>query len=168
MDKVRKVIYWSCISLIVFWFFMPIIRWLTGLDFANSDISIASEQFFFYGIPTAIILTLIKTIKRSQSFVKILTNVVITVIIALLFIGFQFFALFANMCAWYTTDILFTHKTDTNIEIVNRDYGCGAWDSGTPISKTFKISKYSDYLIKSSEVDTSQIDKSKWIKVASE
>jgi hypothetical protein len=166
MDKIKKVIYWSSISLIVFWFLMPVIRWITKLELANNSLKSNCEGFFFVAIPIAVLLTLVKTIKKTDVLSEKVAKTLITIVIAFCSIVFAFFSLFTNMCTWTDRDILFQNKSDLREVIIERDFGCGAWGSDPAKSKLFKMIKYGDYFIKTTKIDTSKIDKDEWTKIS--
>ncbi len=72
---------------------------------------------------------------------------------------------FGDMCSWSTGTVLFEHKEDPKIKIVERDYGCGATDSGSPVYKVFRRKEITSYLSLFTEIDTSKINKAEWNKV---
>ena len=70
-----------------------------------------------------------------------------------------------HQCAWTTRNELLMHKANNKIKIVERDYGCGATDSTAPIVRIFKTREVTNFFIFITEVDTSKIDKTNWIKI---
>ena len=72
--------------------------------------------------------------------------------------------MFGEMCNWKTNNILFINKENSEIQIVEREFGCDATDSGQPLKSIFKIRKINIHLIYLSDIDTCNINIDNWYK----
>ena len=82
------------------------------------------------------------------------------ILIFVIYLYFNF-----TFCSWTINGIKYEHKTNENLRIISREFGCGAVD-GTPATKTdFKLYDYSPYLTIISKCNYSEIDFNEWIKV---
>jgi uncharacterized membrane protein len=160
-----KIIYWVSIFAICFWVLTPILGLFVSLEFTSNEIENAYETTRFYGLPFAILLTLTGTIKDPDTSNSNGQKILLTLLIAGISFFIMIITLFSGMCSWTTDKVFFEDKKNSSIKIVERDYGCGATDSGKPIYKTFKVHEVTKYLIWVTEIDTNKIDMSEWTRV---
>jgi hypothetical protein len=76
--------------------------------------------------------------------------------------------LLGSTCAWTTDKVFFENKQNSSVKIVQRHFGCGATDSSYPTVKVFRVREITSDLIWVTEIDTTQIDKSEWIRIENE
>ena len=160
--KFLRIIYWISIFLICFWVFLPLIKSFLSLEITDHEIEDTYDLIRFWGLPVAILLTLTGTIKQDDTSDDVGGKVSLTLFVA----GFSlFFVLLFNMCDWSTSIVLFQNKEDSDIKIVEREYGCGATDGGEPIYKIFKVQELTKYFIRVTEIDTATIGRAEWERV---
>jgi hypothetical protein len=162
MLKYKKAIFITSISLISFWLITPFVSEYIYLEFSN----IKYENFYFLvkviGFPLAVLCTLIGTLKEKDGRIETLGKIIGTLVVA---VFSSFIILCSDMCQW-TTNTLYINKQNTSVKIVARDLNCGAWDSDRPEYKFFKTREFPFTLILMTKIDTAQIDKSEWTKIA--
>jgi hypothetical protein len=162
-----KFIFWTSIFFIGFWILLPILELFIPLEFTDNEIKNSFYNIRFWGLPLSIMLTLTGTLKPNDS--SIGSKVILTLLISGISVFIMIISLFGDMCGWTATGkVFFEDKKDHSIKIVERDYGCGALDSGLPKYKVVKIKELTKYLVLVTEIDTNKIDKSEWIRVPNE
>ena len=72
-------------------------------------------------------------------------------------------AIFGDMCSWTDRETLFVNKEDKSVQIIKREYGCGAWDSGAPMVKDFRVEECLGCFRSTKEIDVESLDKNNWI-----
>lgn len=163
MKVISKLIFWISILLSFVFVALPIIIDFTSLQFTNDHYKSNYEEIRFYLLPIIILLTLFGTIKKKYTRDRIVETVRLTVLASVICFLVLFFSVFAGMCAWTDNKTLFIKADDPTIKIVLRDYGCGATDSVSPIYKVFKVKRINLYLVSVTDIDTTKIDKTRWI-----
>jgi hypothetical protein len=162
MQKLRKLIYKSSLVLLTLIVLLPIIGHFLPLVFTNDNIPDTFEEARFYVLPILILLTLFGTIKRPDNEGANALKIVSTVIVSLFTSVVLFFSAFSGMCRWTTGETLFQNRNDENTNIVLREFGCGATDSGSPTYKVCKVKTIISGLQWIVNVDTTKIDRSEW------
>lgn len=165
MQTISKIIYWISITLIFLFVVVPFIGQFTPLEITNKSFQDKFEQFRFFGLPVAILLTLFGTLKSKDSGERKTGKIALTITICIISIVILFITVFASMCKWTDNKILFENIHDNTTKIVLRNFGCGATDSGTPNYKVCKIKNISPALIWLTNIDTTKIDKQIWRRV---
>ncbi len=166
MHKIKKIIYWISLTLILLLAVVPFIGHFTPLEITNENFLNIYEQICFFGLPIVILLTLIGTL-RPQNSDAIKTIKITLTICASLFspiVLLSTFFLF-GMCRWTDNEVLFRNLHDNSTQIILRDFGCGATDSGRPIYKVFKRTKILPSLIWVTDFDTTKIDRQVWQRI---
>ncbi|MCW3070774.1 MAG: hypothetical protein JWO44_664 [Bacteroidetes bacterium] len=160
-----KIIYRASIVFICVIVATAILGQALPLEFADNESENLYLGICFYGIPLAIVLTLTGTLKQTDTPASATGKIILTLVIA----GLSFFvtviAAFTSMCEWSTHRVCFENKQDPSVKIVEREFGCGVFDSGEPAYKLFKVSEFSPYMIWATEADTNKIDKAEWRRV---
>jgi len=165
MKKINKIIFWTSIIFIGLLIIVPLILLIFDLEFASDSIKSNYKGFMFFTVPIAILLTLFGTIKSKDNILKTIGKVIGTILISFVTIFLMIMSIFADMCAWTDRQILYENKHDSNTKIIERDFGCGATDSGYPTVRIFKVQHFTKYFIRTTKVDTASIDKNEWIKI---
>ncbi len=69
------------------------------------------------------------------------------------------------MCGWFERTTYYINREDPTRRIVQREYGCGAYDSDLPEQKTFDVEVLNKWFISTSEIDTTTIDRIQWERI---
>jgi hypothetical protein len=165
MQTICKTIYWASLTLIFVFVIVPFIGQFIPLEFTDDNFQNFFEQFRFFGLPIAILLTLFGTLKHTDATATKTTKIVLTICITLFSVFVLSMTVFAGMCRWTNNKVLFENKNDKTKKIVLRDFGCGATDSGSPTYKVCKIKTISPLLIWVRDLDTTKIDRRIWQRV---
>jgi len=166
VQKFLRIVHWTSILCLCFWILVPILGLFIPLEFANSHTEDTYIKIRFYGFPiAATLLILTGMIKRKHTLCLIVTKIILATCIAVFSFFVMIIVLFGSMCAWTTDKVFFENKRNPSIKIVQRSFGCGATDSTPATIKVFKIREITSDLIWVTEIDTTQIDKSEWIRI---
>ena len=144
---------------------MPIIGQFTPIEVANKNLTNAYEVSRFFCLPLVILLTLFGTIKPKHAANHIIIKVVLTICVSLFSVLILIIIWFASWCNWTNKKVLFKNKKNRNTTIVLRAYGCGAWDSDSPIYKVYKVKKILASFNWVTETDTTNINMQNWLMV---
>ena len=166
MQKFLQVVHWASIIFLGFWVLIPILGNFIPLEFANKNSEHIYEMIRFYGLPiAAALLILTGMIKRKHTLSIIVTKIILTIFVAVFSFYISVIDLFGNMCSSTTHKVFFENKQNPSIKIVQRSYGCGAIDSSPSVPLVFKVREITSNLIWVTDIDTTQIDKSEWIRI---
>ena len=164
MRHVKKIILLTAITCLGLWIVTPLIREILHLEFASDSIKYNYREFLLFAVPLAMILTLLETLRLNDSMATKIIKSIVTIIIA----GWTAFIILISMfdmCSWTNRQVLYMHKNDSNIKIIVKDFECGATDSGELLTGVYQVQTITKYFIRSTKIDTTEIDKSEWIKV---
>jgi len=164
MNTIKKVIFWIAIVYVGFWILFPVIRWVLHWEFISEEIKSQYLHFQYYAVPVAILSTLIGTFDFKDPLKEKLMALFVTIGIAGIIHFISIISLFGNMCAYSDKEVLYKHKTDPNKQIEVREMDCGAVDSSEPIPQIFEVTYFSRYFKSAYRIDTTKIDKTKWVK----
>ena len=162
MQTISKIIYLASLTLILLLVVVPLIGHFTPLEITDESFQDAYLEFRFYGLPIIILLTLFGTIEPQNSIATKAAKIVLTIGVSIFSIFILFIAVFAGMCRWTNNEILFNNVNDKTTQIILRDFGCGATDSGQPTYKVCKIKNILPSLIWVTDFDTTRIDRQIW------
>lgn len=165
MNRVRKIIFWAAITFIILRIVLAIVISTMNLEFASMSIESSYERFMFYTTQLALLLTLFGTIKSRDSWEKKTTVIIGTATIIFGICLFTIMSAFSGMCNTTNVKSLYESVDNSNTKIMIRNFGCGATDSGPPIVYVHKVEYFTDYFIRSTEIDTTKINLAEWIKV---
>jgi hypothetical protein len=163
--KFLRIIYWISIFLICFWISVSIIGPFLPIECVNEELENNYYIIHFWGLPVAILTTLTGTIKLDDTLGSIVGKVCLTIFSSVFSMIFMTLLFFTNMCSWTNGRVIFENKEVSSIKIIEREYGCGATDSGEPVYKIFKVQEVTKYFIKVTEIDTVTIDRAEWMRV---
>jgi hypothetical protein len=166
MNRVRKIIFIISISFLGLLILFPVIRASTGLEFASDTVESSYHEFIFFAVPIAILFTLFGTLKIKDGIGSVIAVILCTIIGAFLSLFIMVLSIFLNMCNYYDVKILYQHKDSPSKQIVIREFGCGATDSGPPFINVNQIEYFTPYFIHSTKIDTNEMNKSDWIRYA--
>ena len=167
MQKFFKLVYWTSLSLILFFIILAVARQFIPLELTNQKFQNVWDDIIFYGFTGAILFTLTGTIKKSDTSASVLNTVLLTFLITGISLIIMFMALFTDMCSWTTDKVLFKNRQDHSVQIVKRNYGCGATDSGKPRTKLFKVHALTKNVSWVTIADTNAINTNKWRRIVS-
>ena len=169
MHPIHKKIVWTAIGILVFFMLAPLIGELIPLHFASLDAEDNYEGIRAIIAAICIVVAMSGIIKKSDGVgIKVLKiGFAIIVTIVLLFV--LVLLTFADgMCRWSTLDVLFQKKDNPSIQIVRRDFGCGAVDSSAPLADIIEAHYIGAGLMLTFPADTAKLDRSAWVRVAKE
>jgi hypothetical protein len=165
MQTISKITYWTSLVSIFAFVVIPFVGQFTPLELTSDNFKSSFEQFRFWGLPVAILLTLAGTIKPNNSPTNKTTKIILTFCIAGISVIILILTVFSGMCRWTNNKTLFNNINDNTNKIVLRDFGCGALDSGSPNYKVCKIKNILPSLIWVTDIDTTKIDRQIWQRV---
>lgn len=158
----REVLHKISVLCLLIWIVIGSMMSFCGLDFKDSDVAEWYFMIRFWGAPLAVLLAIVTSDRNRRTE----ENHLLTFLFAGSgFLGTLFLMvilLFGSMCRWSEREVLFTHN-EIRSQIVEREYGCGALDSGQPIVDVFVVVDILDYFEVSIKVNVEDLDKSKWI-----
>lgn len=164
--------------------FIKIVKWITLLFlilvilsftiFQNTPIEIANmhwQQYYYRflleGLPIMVILTLIWTLKKSNSRKQ---NLLIVILTTAMSIAISFYSLFLTFRfgfgTWINYNIAYENKSNPTQTINEQIYDVGAFGYGG--KRTVKLTPFFKYWNKVKHVDTLSIDHKKWKRVDKE
>jgi hypothetical protein len=149
----------SCLSILI-------LGWLLPLKM-NSD---AVEEVLFGLVLIVLCIAICWKLLRIMELRG--TNVVIRVLLTL-FLAFVLvcitgiFWLGKSMCGYSSERVLYQNKEIPNLHIIERSYGCGAYDSQTPLFETYKVRPLGTWISYVSKTDTATLNKNEWVPVFS-
>ncbi len=165
MQRLSKIVSWTSIVLLSIWILTPIFGTFLPLEFSNNHYEYIYDSIRFFGIPIAIFLLLLGTIKKEDTSRIIVTKAFTAIGISAFAVFIMFMTVFAGMCDTTTHKVFFENKQRPSTKIVQRSFGCGATDSSPATMKVSQIREITPYLIWVTSVDTNQIDKSEWNRI---
>ena len=161
MNKVHKIIFRISLCFVI----LCVLTIFLPIEITNETAKMNFIWIRLFGIPIAVLITLIGVIKQKDTILIVIVKSVVIVIFTGFACFFMFIMLFASMCEWTESEVFFTHKQKQNTKIIGRSMNCGAFDTDFPNYKPFKITKLSDDFIWAVKVDTTNLDTNKWEKV---
>jgi hypothetical protein len=165
MQVLLKTVYWTSILLLSFWVLTSILLIVLPIEITNDDYAMTYRISRFFGIPITILLTLTGTIKREDTARAIVSKVFTTILLSSLIAFIIAFLALLGMCGETTREVYFENKKHPSTKIVRRSFGCGATDSSPDVIRLRKVVRLTSYLIWVTNIDTTQINKSEWIRV---
>lgn len=165
MKRIRKTICWAAIVFLILWIIRPLVWYILGLEFASDSTNSSYKKLMFYAVPIAMLLTLFGTIKAGDKGTQIAAKVLATVGVSFMVIFLMIISILTDMCVWTNGKVLYESKLEPNTKIIEREYGCGAFDSEPPTIGIYKVQNFTKYFIRSTEINVSSIDKNEWIPV---
>ena len=166
MQLLLKVIYRTAVFMLIFWLGIAVLSNFVPLEFASQKVEHLYYSIRFYGVPIAIVFTLTGTIKKKESWVEIISKIILTIFACFGSIAIMTIMIFVGgMCAWTTDKVLFEHKQQSTIKIEKRSFGCGATDSSPSTPGVFKVRNFTPYFVYITRIDTNEINKSEWLRV---
>lgn len=161
MNTIQKIFFGLTIT-----FFIVVVYSLTigqNISFEISDWKLRQRFYHFIemGIPVSILLTLVWTLRKSNSLNRN-TTIVLTTLVGFLFSLFLLvFLLFTfGFGSWIDEEVLFKNKEEPEITIRKQVLDVGAFGYGG--HRIIKLEPYFRIWNNATIVDTNEIDKTKW------
>jgi hypothetical protein len=166
-NYIFKFIFWLAIIVIAISVFALTIGQIIPIEFKNNTNQSDFYSYIYFGLPISISLTLFRTIKTRNNKLKNLLIGFSTIVLSVI----CFFVLVTSMfsigfCAWTNETILYRNMNNKELTINQQIYDLGAFGYGKrriaeikPFLKYFEIVKI---------IDTTKIDKTKWLKINEE
>jgi hypothetical protein len=160
MNIFSRILFWTGATWAVTCFLILTVGQYLPFEFANMKIAERFYGLVWCTFPIATLLTLVR--QQTKRVLKVIT--VVVAIASLPILGLYAFGV--GMCSYSTDNILFINKSDSSLKIIERHYGCGAYDSDLPKYEFFKMKYLTQQILYSKKIDTLLIDKGIWIRGA--
>jgi hypothetical protein len=164
---IYKFIFWLALTAIAISIFTLTFGQIIPIEFKNNTYQSDFYSFIFFGLPLSIGLTLFGTIKNQNNKLKNLLIGFSTIVLSVI----CFFVLVTSMFsigfgAWTNETILYRNKSNEELTINQQIYDLGAFGYGK--RRTAELKPFFKYFEIVKIIDTSKIDKTKWLKVNEE
>ena len=164
--KALKFIYNISLASIVFWLLLSLFLALGPVEIRGG----LKDTFIFargIGLPFAILLTLTGTLIGSGTIFEVVLKVILTLAAFIAIFWIMVMLMFADMCSYNTSEVLFLNKNDSSDRIVVQDFGCGATDSSPATIHISRIKYFAQdiMIVKDKNIDTTKIDQSQWQRI---
>lgn len=116
-------------------------------------------------IPIAILLTALGIKDGKFNNYDVLIVTIITFGTTIFYYFILLFVTVFDMCDYTNRKTLFQNKSDKNITIISREFGCGAFDSSPNSNHIEKAYSFLGLIENYSRIDTNKINKKEWIRV---
>ncbi|WP_460570288.1 hypothetical protein [Flaviaesturariibacter terrae] len=162
MNKVRNTIFYFALLVLLFWWGVPIFLAAKGIELLDKRLVESYKIAGIFVVPFAILLTLVKTLKRTDDASDEGRKAGLTIGAALFFMVAGIFTLLAStVCTNNHFEPLFVNGQSG---IYLRDYGCGATDSDPPSLSVVRVDTVYRHFLRIYNVDTTHLDKSHWLR----
>jgi hypothetical protein len=167
LNIIRRTFFWLTIIFIVSTILALTVGQSLPVEFKDNKVKSDFYYFVFTALPFAFLLTLFGTIKKKYAISKNWTIGILTVLTS----GLCFFIVVNIMFsvgfgAWTNEAILFRNKDDKHETINQQIFDVGAFGYGG--HRTAKLKPFLNYFQTVSLIDTTKIDKTKWMYVNEE
>ncbi len=163
MRNFTTLIFWAAILLLILWLGVPLLTDIFGLTLTDKRLSDFYHSTKYFVVPTAILLTLLKTLSKGMASVIEVRNIFLTVCAALLSVLVFSFGFFDKLCGSTTKSTLFINRQESSSKIFLREYGCGAVGSG-PRNEIVRVDTVWNIFIQVAKIDTTQLDSVMWMR----
>ena len=160
MRSTVKIIFWLAVVWIVFCLIFFIAGQLLPIEFSSSKYAHLFYTILWLTLPVAILLTLVDK-NKARRWLRSPSLRIIIAIVTFVFFGIFLFG--KTLCGYGSGVVLFVDKEDTAVKIVERSFGCGAYDSDLPKSEFVKVKPLTGWLRYVKHVDTAKLDRRKWV-----
>ncbi|HLA57354.1 MAG TPA: hypothetical protein VK622_01265 [Puia sp.] len=136
------------------------------LPFQVTDSSIRSFLYaiIFFALVLSICWKVLRVMVLRQ--VHLIVRTLLIMILAFVLVcSFGFIWLGKMMCAYSNDIVLFENKANANLKIVERSYGCGAYDSDMPKYEVFKVRSFGKFVRYIAKTDTLALNRNEWTAV---
>lgn len=164
---IYKFIFWLALTIIAISIFTLTIGQIIPIEFKNNTNQSDFYSFIFFGLPISICLTLFGTIKSKNNKSKNLLIGFLTIVLSIMCFLVLVTSIFSiGFGAWTNETILYRNKYNKELTIKQQIYDLGAFGYGK--RRTAELKPFLNYFEIVKIVDTTKIDKTKWLKVNEE
>ncbi|MDG1330918.1 MAG: hypothetical protein P8P74_01200 [Crocinitomicaceae bacterium] len=163
MKRISKIIFISSVTFILMCISVTILVENTGFEFANGGETF--DKVLLFGVPLAILLTMFRLGYSINSDFTNTIQITLTIVVGVASFFVLTIFLLLDLCTYTNSEALFQSTSDPSIEIIERDFGCGAVDSGPASISHWIVEDYPLGLIHCTRVDTNAIDLIEWNRV---
>jgi hypothetical protein len=143
-----------------------ILGWLMPLQLNSKFIEGVFFSLVLLVISVAICWKLLRIMELNC--VNLIVRALLTLILAFMLVCINGFILLGKSMCGYTSDrLLYQNKQIPSLHIVERIYGCGAFDSQAPIYEMFRVRPLGSWITYVSKTDTATLNKNEWVAVFS-
>jgi len=161
MKQIKQLFKWSTLLFIAIAIYGLTFASVVPIEFADWHHMHLFYDIILQGLPLALLLTLVWTIKKER---PLKTNVSIGALTLLLtvtvFFGMFFLMFSFGFGAWVNENIIYQNKENTKITINKQIWDVGAFGYGG--QRTVKLTPFLGPWIYIEHIDTSKMDKTKW------
>ena len=163
MTTLRHSFVWSVWTVIALILVISVFLAAGPFEFSDGSIEIQYQIWRCVGLTACICALFLSRIRKADDAWNITGKILAAILIPAIFVvllGAMAFA--GSMCTWFERKTLYINREDPTRRIVQREYGCGAYDSDLPEQKIFDIEVLNKCFISASEIDTTTIDQMQW------
>ena len=152
---------------IILFLLLLVLATVLPFQFINNSISITFYAVCFFTLVLSICWKVLRAMELRQ--VHFIVRHLLTLILAFVLVYILGFIWLGKMMCAYSQDIvLFENKANANLKIVERSYGCGAYDSDMPKYEVFKVRSLGKYIRYIAKTDTAALNRVEWTIVNSQ
>ena len=167
MKIIQNTAKWTTISFFLIVLFSLTIAQIIPIEFADWNIMHKFYEIIIEGLPIAVLLTLIWTLKKSNSRKRNIITGILTVITAVIVLFLSIFLIFSyGFGAWINYEIVYEHKENSERTINEQIYDIGAFGYGG--KRIVELKPFFNYWQKVQPIDTTKIETKNWIRVEKE
>lgn len=162
-----RIIFWASFLFLAVFLWTVTIGQSINFEFRDHNTSNAFYNVILAGTPIAILLTLFGTLKKNHDKTRKLLTIFATIGLTVITSMFLLNNLFTiGFGAWTTFNIAYEDKTNPERQIREQQYDAGAFGYGG--SRLVEVKPFAGLFWKISPIDTTKIDKTKWVRVDKE
>ena len=171
MSKGLKILRWILFILAIIFILVAVFAMTIGqklpYEFDSKSLASVFYLLIFFGLPIAILLTLLGSIRRRR---KSVLNISIGLLTVLLSVGTIYY-LYLKMVlfgfgTWVNFNIAYENKANPKIKIVDQRYDVGAL--GIKGMRTVKLTPFLGIFNRVEWIDTTALNKSEWVLINKE
>ena len=167
MKVLYRIIFWGSLLFLAVFLWTMTIGQTINFDFINHKTANDFYNVILGGTPIAILLTLFGTLKKHHDKERKLLTIFATIGLTVLTFMFLLNNLFTiGFGAWTTFNIAYENKTNPERQIREQRYDVGALGYGG--DRIVEVKPFAGLFWQVSPVDTTKIDKTKWVRVDKE
>lgn len=167
MRIIQKIAKWTTISFFVIVLFSLTIAQIIPIEFADWKIMHKFYEIIIEGLPIAVLLTLIWTLKKSNTKKRNIITGILTIITAVVILFSSILLIFSyGFGAWINYEIVYEHKENPNRTINEQILDIGAFGYGG--KRIVELKPFLKYWNEVQTIDTTKIETKNWVRVEKE
>jgi hypothetical protein len=167
MKIIQKTVKWIIISFFLIVLFSFTIAQIIPIEFADWRVLHKFYEKIIEGLPIAVLLTLIWTLKKSKSKRRNIITGILTFMVAIIVCFSSIFLVFSyGFGVWINYEIVYEHKVNPEQTINKQIYDIGAFGYGG--KRIVELKPFFKYWKKVQLIDTTKIETKNWIRVEKE